>query len=242
MNSSIVQYAQQAYNEGWGYIYGTSGQEWTKAKQESLKAKYESDTTKYSNYMMSATYGGKWIGHIVSDCAGLIVYACKQLGFSVPSGSNSLWSRALSRKGKISETSALEPGALVFKLRNNTDYYHVGIYCGDGTVIEAKSTQAGVTVSSIDTWSHYGYLKVLDDQGKDIDGAGIAVVDVPNDGTVNVRKKPSTQAHIRDTLNEGDQVEVIAVSGDWATVQYVKKGYIMKKFLRKQEGDNLVMG
>ena len=45
--------------EKWGYIPSTSGETWTKEKQEQAAAKSET----------VARYGGQWIGHRVADCS-----------------------------------------------------------------------------------------------------------------------------------------------------------------------------
>ena len=47
-------------------------------------------------------------------------------------------------KGKRSDGQELKPGTAVFKVKGS-DYYHVGLYIGDGTVIEAQGTKTGVT-------------------------------------------------------------------------------------------------
>ena len=227
---SLVQTAIECYNSNWGYIYATSGELWTEAKQANLiKTKANN-----SNYSLSIQYGSKWIGHYVADCSGLIVYLGRKLGFSVPHGSNSIWKNSLSQKGILSTSAFLPPGALVFKLRNATDYYHVGVYVGDGKVVEAQGSKAGVIESKLSSWTHYGLLKAVDYSEEEVVplGTGEAVVDVPNDGTVNIRVRPSSTAKIQDTLHEGDTLEVLAVSGDWAKVRYSKEGYIMAKFLK----------
>lgn len=60
-----------------------------------------------------------------------------------------------------------------------------------------------------------------------------AVVDVPNNGTVNVRASTSMSAKKLGTIREGERVVVLAESGDWAKVQYVIDGYVRREFLRK---------
>ena len=59
---------------------------------------------------------------------------------------------------------------------------------------------------------------------------GTAVVDVPNDGTLWVRTRPSGDK--KDAIREGDEVTVLEVDGDWAKVRYETDGWVMKKFLR----------
>jgi len=215
----------------WGYIYGQAGAMWTAAKQKEL------EQTTAEKFEAGRRYGAKWIGHNVADCSGLVLYLCKQLGFSVPHGSNSIWRECLSEK-RIIGAKDIPAGALVFKLRNGTDYYHVGVYVGGGKVVEAKGTQAGVVESDLSTWTHYGLLKQLNYSGAEEKDeslkGGSAVVDVPNNGTVNVRESPAGKKV--DVLKEGEKCEVMSVftSGAdvWAKVEYKRVGYIMAKYLR----------
>jgi cell wall-associated NlpC family hydrolase len=70
------------------------------------------------------------------DCSGLIVWAYKQLGVSVPHSSSTL-----STMGTPVAKAALQPGDLVFFY---SPVSHVGIYAGNGMVLNA--TQSGEPV------------------------------------------------------------------------------------------------
>ena len=70
------------------------------------------------------------------DCSGLIVWAYKQLGVSLPHSSASL-----STMGRPVSKAALQPGDLVFFY---SPVSHVGIYAGNGMVLNA--TQSGEPV------------------------------------------------------------------------------------------------
>lgn len=213
----------------WGYIYGTAGVLWTEEKQKELEKTTSADRE------MSRKYGSKWIGHYVADCSGLVKYLCKKLGLSVPHGSNSIWNGSVTKKGFLIGQD-IPVGALVFKLRNNDDYYHVGIYVGNGQVVEAQSTQTGVVKSKLSSWSNYALLKGLSytevKPAEEPLVPGTAVVDVPNDGTVNIRKKASQSSSKIGTLREGEHCEVVSIQGGWAEVEYTVKGFIMTKFLK----------
>jgi len=67
-----------------------------------------------------------------------------------------------SKKGKLNDTlkKSLLPGTAVFT-GTEKDHGHVGLYVGDGKVIEASGTQAGVCTSNItaNKWTYYGLLK-----------------------------------------------------------------------------------
>lgn len=213
----------------WGYIWGKAGVKWTAEMQD------EMDKTTDKKYDSARKYGRKWVGHTVADCSGLVKYLCRQFKISVPHGSNSMWRDSLFEKGEI--RGAIPVGALVFKLRNETDFYHAGIYIGDSTVVESKSTYYGVVKSGLSEWTHYGLVKGIGYTEVVALKPGKAVVDVPNDGTVNIRKSPSTGSTNLGTLREGEECEVVAVTGEWAEVRYQARGFIMAKFLVNKGGE-----
>lgn len=94
-------------------------------------------------------------------------------------------------------------------------------------------------------WTHWGIPACIKEESPIPNPApkpdikklsGICVVDVPNDGTVNLRKQKSTGSTVIGTIREGEDVEVLNDDGSWCEVDYyVKKhGYIMTKFLREK--------
>lgn len=144
----------QAHNEGWGYIWGGKGQTWTDAKQ---RAATREQTVKW---------GKKWIGKRVADCSGLFVWAFGQLGAPIYHGSNTIWREHLSAKGSLKNGCRLDgielkPGTAVFLVKNG-NRHHIGLYVGDGKVIEAKGTYYGVVQSSVSAWDEWGELIGVD--------------------------------------------------------------------------------
>ena len=141
----------------------------------------------------------------------------------------------------------LPEGALVFKTKGE-DVHHVGVYIGSGRVVEAYGTQKGVIESTINSgWTHYGLIKgvdygsygsaeVLPQKEEKTLNPGRAIVDVPNDGTVNLRASNSTKSKKISKIREGEPVDVLSVSGEWAKVRYTRtieeEGYIKTEFLR----------
>jgi cell wall-associated NlpC family hydrolase len=75
------------------------------------------------------------------DCSGLVSWAYKKVGVSLPRTS-----RAMSRVGRAVPKSALRPGDLVFFY---TPVSHVGIYIGGGKVVNASRPGTPVKVSNI---------------------------------------------------------------------------------------------
>jgi peptidoglycan DL-endopeptidase CwlO len=70
-------------------------------------------------------------GPSLFDCSGLVVWAFGQLGISLPHYTGDLWN-----SGVHVSQSQLEPGDLVFFF---ADLSHVGIYVGDGYMIDAPT-------------------------------------------------------------------------------------------------------
>ena len=149
-----------AYARKGGYIWGQSGADWTAQKQKSLEKKYNSNPEAYADYKGSARYGSKWIGHPVWDCSGLCRWALKQFGIAVAHGSNSIWDRYLSKKGKLVAGLDLPEGAAVFT-GNDSKKPHIGTYTGDGLVTEASGANAGVIQSKLHggKWKYWGLYK-----------------------------------------------------------------------------------
>lgn len=164
---ALIDKFKEALADKWGYIWGTAGTMWTAAKQKNLEKTTDADREN------SRKYGAKWIGHMVADCSGLFVWAFKQLGGSIYHGSDTMYRKHCDAKGELNsgartDGQGLKPGTAVFVWKESKKKYtHVGLYVGDGTVIEAKGAQAGVTTSKItDTkWTNWGELKGVDYSG-----------------------------------------------------------------------------
>lgn len=77
------------------------------------------------------------------DCSGLVQYAYRNAGISVP--------RTSREQLRVSSPVTLErasPGDLLFF--QSTDNSHVGIYLGDGRFVHAPATGYNVSISSFD--------------------------------------------------------------------------------------------
>ena len=170
----LIEKFQQALKEEWGYIWGTVGIVWDAARQNQkvqymvnkYGSRWKGDVlAKQDNYYYAALYGSKWIGHRVADCSGLFRWAFGELGGSIAHGSNSIWKGYCSAKGTLSggkrtDGKELRPGTAIFTDKAG-DKTHIGLYIGDGTVIEASGTQTGVIASKVtlSKWKCWGELK-----------------------------------------------------------------------------------
>ena len=162
---ALIEKFRQALEEKWGYIWGTAGVQWTAARQKELEKTTDSDRAQ------GRKYGSKWIGHKVADCSGLFSWAFKQLGGYMYHGSDTMYrkycvSKGELNKGKRTDCATLKPGTAVF-VWNGKKYSHVGLYIGDGIVIEAMGTINGVTTSKVSAgkWTHWGELVGVDYSG-----------------------------------------------------------------------------
>jgi cell wall-associated NlpC family hydrolase len=77
------------------------------------------------------------------DCSGLVMWAYGQAGISLPHSSRGMW--AMTQRISADQ---LQPGDLVF---GGSPVHHVGIYVGNGEMINAPHTGANVGYASIYT-------------------------------------------------------------------------------------------
>ena len=249
---------QYAYDNKWGYIINKWHTMWTQEMQNSLvntmKNKYGTNWTNNANakkdtYYYGALYGSKWVGHWVTDCSGLFYWAFKELGGYMYHGSNTMWNKYCTAKGNLnngkrSDGQTLKPGTAVFTLKNGNDRSHVGLYIGNGKVIEASGTQAGVIITEVSNkkWNEWGELKGVDYSTNNAPSptppskqeektpekvVGSAVV---NDTKVALREYPSTKAAILTRIDKGERVQTLET--EWTRISYMgKTGWMMKKFL-----------
>ena len=225
--SDVIAKFKYALNNDYGYIYGTAGEKWTAEKQK----KATRETTK--------KYGSRWIGHYVADCSGLFHWAYAKLGSYMYHGSNTMYKSYCSAKGQLkagkrTDGKALKPGTAVFTGTEN-DHGHVGLYIGDGYVIEAASTQSGVIKSKANNskWTYWGELvhtKYGEAPQPEPVPPGYAEV---TGKKVALRKDPCDKANIIMRIDTGEQVKMeTPPASDWEYVSYKGKvGYMMKKFL-----------
>ena len=195
----LIEKFREALNNNWGYIWGTAGEKWTEAKQKELEKTTDADRAQ------GRKYGSKWIGHMVADCSGLFSWAFKQLGGYMYHGSDTMYKKYCVNKGELSKGKrtdgrTLLPGTAVF-VWNGTKYSHVGLFVGDGVVIEAMGTQNGVTTTKVTAgkWTHWGELKDVSFEG----------VDASNPASGSEEDKMDDQKY--PTLKKGNK-------GDWVAV------------------------
>lgn len=160
-SNDLINIFKTALEEKWGYIWGKSHEKWTEAKNTAYIKAYSDDPDRKN----SAKYGSKWIGHWVTDCSGLFAYAFKTLGGTMYHGSDTMFRKWCNKSGEMksgkrTDGEELKPGTAVF-CYNGTKYSHVGLYIGNGEVIEAAGASQGVIKSKVTNskWKYWGELK-----------------------------------------------------------------------------------
>jgi len=145
-----------------GYVYGGQGEKYTADLAARWAANGRSIPPGMRLLMTKKAYFtqkcAKWYGRVVEDCSGLIVNAVR---VGVPrykdSTANDFINSRCTKTGPIS-TIPETPGAVVWKSG------HIGVYIGNGWVIEARGTDYGVVKSKLSTqkWKKWGLLSAVD--------------------------------------------------------------------------------
>lgn len=133
----------------------TNPEQWIKNKETSKKNAERAITL----YRKKKAAGVDPI--IAYDCSGLAMYFLDDLKNIY----SDLTSRGLYAKCKAISRENLKPGDFVFR-HNGKKVHHVGVYVGDGNVIESMGRDVGVVKHNIDAngakyWNRYGRLEAL---------------------------------------------------------------------------------
>lgn len=152
--ADLVAYAVHAWESGWGYVWGTYGNVLTESLLAYKADQYPDGVGNHETFIRN-----NWLGGRTTDCVGLI----KGYGWLDPDtltieyaingmpdiGANQMYHSA-TVSGPI-ETMPDTPGLAVWFDG------HIGIYIGDGQVIEASSTKKGVVKTQMDGrgWTHW---------------------------------------------------------------------------------------
>lgn len=217
---------------GDGYIYGATGWICSPARREQQAKQYP----EYRDNILNV--GAKWDGKTCWDCATFTRACAKAGGAKLPSGATSQWrSDAWSMKGTIDQ---LPEDAVAMLYRQKGEIMqHTGLYLGDGTVVDARGTKYGVVHQARDkyAWTHFAIPKGWDaeeEKGED-ETMQIMVVTADSGNTVNLRTRPDKAAPVLAKVPIGEAVQVLSLSGGWATVQRDGvTGYMMARYLNAQ--------
>lgn len=81
-----------------------------------------------------------------ADCSGFTLSVFRHFGISLPH-----YSGAQANMGKAVKSSEMRPGDLVFYADSRGKINHVGIYIGNGQIVNAASRRSGIKIS---TWNY----------------------------------------------------------------------------------------
>lgn len=152
--ADLVTYAIHAWESGWGYVWGTYGSVLTDSLFAYKLEQYPDGVGTYADFIRA-----NWLGGRTTDCVGLI----KGYGWLNPEtltidyatngmpdlGANQMYYSA-SVSGPI-DTMPDTPGLAVWHDG------HIGVYIGNGEVIEAMGTKYGVVKTKLEGrgWTHW---------------------------------------------------------------------------------------
>lgn len=128
---------------GLGYVYGAKGQMYSKAEAERM-AKSGSKSDYY--YLITCK---RWFGHYVTDCSGLVYLALGKKNMRRADG----YMDSCKEKGDVKSIPNIA-GLIVWKKG------HIGIYLGNGKVIESRGVDYGVVITDLKArpWTKWGKL------------------------------------------------------------------------------------
>ena len=133
---SLIAYAKNAV--GGGYCWGADGQVCSPKIRRELAGRTSSQSNK-NNLLITCA---KWDGKRVWDCSGLFRGAWRELDKYRSGGATTIYKSWCNEKGAI-DTMPDIPGIAVFR-GTAGNMAHIGLYIGNGEVIDARSSGKGV--------------------------------------------------------------------------------------------------
>lgn len=156
-NLDLAAYAVQAWENGWGYVWGTYGNVLTPSLFDYKLQQYPDGVGKYADFIRN-----NWLNRRTADCVGLI----KGYGWldtnslEIKYGTNGMpdyGANQMHQSATESGTMDTMPdivGLAVWKQG------HIGVYIGNGYVIEAMGTKYGVVKTELAKRSWSGWCKI----------------------------------------------------------------------------------
>ena len=209
------------------YVWGAQGE--TDITEEWIRKKETSDANAKRAIDLWKKRIAEGMENIAAyDCSGLI------MRFLIDEGlyKSDLSSRGLySAAKKLDKRTELIPGDLVFR-HNGERIHHVGVFVGNGMVIEAKGRDDGVVLRLMDAsgksyWNRCGRLDVIGEEEK------APEQDMPHypdmyyySGATYVNLRTEPNGKVIGRVNKGDKVLVLNDSGGWAEVIKKESRYL----------------
>lgn len=241
-NAGLVEYCRAQL--GLPYWYGTFGQ----TASASLLA---SKKKQYPKYYTASDFSTQF-GKRVHDCAGLPKgYLWSATPTSAPKydagtdwGATAFYQHC-NKKGTI-DTFDHVPGRLVFKGKPSK-MSHVGVYVGDGKIIEAKGHKYGVVESKLDsTWDYWGQCQLISEDAAPDPTPAPTPAPAPepastkykvktNTGVpLRLRSAPNTKSTVLALIPNGTVINVTKTQNGWAYTCYNGyNGWCSMTYLKK---------
>lgn len=156
-NIDLVKWAEMAYEDGWGYVWGSYGKVLDEHELNRLISVFGSEVSEKEEYIRT-----NWLGRRTADCVGLIkgygwyddfsgTMNYRSNGMNDVTAS-SMYAAAV-EKGSL-DTMPDIPGIAIYREG------HIGVYVGNGYVTHAANTYDGVIKTSVYSGSWTNWLKV----------------------------------------------------------------------------------
>lgn len=164
-NLGLVEFAKKARDMKAGYVYGTFGQILTPSLLDYKRKQYPYQVERYIDFIKQ-----HYLNKVTYDCVGLIkgYLWTNQNGSVVYNPSQDVSANGMYNMAKVKGTIATMP-----EIPGLCVHYdgHIGVYIGEGKVVEARGTTSGVveTILAGRGWAHWlecpyvTYLKEGDD-------------------------------------------------------------------------------
>ena len=167
-NLDLAAYAIQAWENNWGYVWGTYGNVLTRALFDYKKQQYPDGVGNHADFIES-----HWLGRRTADCIGLIKgygwldTKSMAIGYAANGmpdyGADQMYracKNAGTRNTDYGDISTMPeiPGLMLWKSG------HAGVYIGGGHAIEAMGTRKGVVKTKVSDrgWQGWGKLPYID--------------------------------------------------------------------------------
>lgn len=232
MNDTPIQDAIRDYalsQLGAAYIMGATAEPCTPKYRRALAEGRSSD---YADKIIgncpvlsgkqSSCAGCQWQNRLAYDCAQLSKFAAKAGGITLPSGSNSQWTKV--DWAITGEIASLPMDVVCFVFHHNDKTgrkSHVGVYLGDGTVADARGhdyKQGGVMHKDVASypWTHYAIpAEVAREAGFDMSERP-TYAEMRRD-TIRKGSKGNAVAEAQGLLNAWDETLVLEVDGKFGS-------------------------
>lgn len=163
-NLDLAAYAIQAWENNWGYVWGTFGSVLTESLLDYKIEQYPNGVGNHETFIKD-----NWLGRRTTDCVGLI----KGYGWldavdgSIQYGTNGMPDYSANQMYQAAKNAGIV----------NVDYGpigtmpevvglavwkdgHIGVYVGNGYVVEAMNTQKGVVKTQVEGRGWLGWCKI----------------------------------------------------------------------------------